>query len=527
MNCFSRAFSWFYWESYKGDVNQFFFAHDVLPNGYEPHQLCVPQKYGSHKEEILHHISCNTYTKCLNKASRFMASSKVKRLLSIIQDDHLFRYGIALLTPITRNHILSVILYCDLDAYSTKFSKTFRRISQYETMYSVKRRNAEFWWQAKLLIETVKCYGQQDLDHPLFCMYCTCICTAVHNQYYITAITTVSGVSCVMPLPQLMMYLYSPTSTSKQIEIAINFAGYDDGMIMTIGYPNDRLQIFFDCSWISRYPDEDERLFFHTPTPIEIEAVRITEFNTNYSTVLESFLFLDILFSEEYLGSRDIARRNKADHVLIEELLCFAWIMRFHKMKSRTVSELCKLMELFSKGSAGYDWNAYEKVILSSRINSKTSDPYVTSMFNSFITQKKHLKMHFTKLYGLWSMDSSWYNLIELVIEDANMEICEWNQNIEEIMSSRANLLSLKAFDLAPTARRIKIHSGQIEMSFPFNLFYFLENLSTSSNVFNFYGWDQIWIICMGGDYRKEKSLRRTWISHVWDSSSTEISEAY
>ena len=170
MSCFSCGFSWFYWDWYKDktEMSAYVFWGITLPNGYAPKQLYVDKKYSSYKEEILNHLSRNQYIKCSNKTKQLITSIRVKELASNFKDG-LFHYGIPAYSPITRDHIFSVILYCDLDQYSRKFSETFRRMNQYETMKSVKWRNSQYWWQAKSLIETVTLYGQPE-SGP-FCMY--------------------------------------------------------------------------------------------------------------------------------------------------------------------------------------------------------------------------------------------------------------------------------------------------------------------------------------------------------------------
>eukprot|EP00488_Nonionellina_sp_1-RS-2012_P000260 TRINITY_DN10750_c0_g1_i1.p1 TRINITY_DN10750_c0_g1~~TRINITY_DN10750_c0_g1_i1.p1 ORF type:complete len:106 (-),score=5.13 TRINITY_DN10750_c0_g1_i1:69-386(-) len=66
--------------------------------------------------------------------------------------------------------------------------------------------------------------------------------------------------SSVMHIPQFNIRLCTPTSTSKHIEIAMRFCGRY-GIIIQLN--NDQLQLRgFNCSWFSRYPEEDERLFF-------------------------------------------------------------------------------------------------------------------------------------------------------------------------------------------------------------------------------------------------------------------------
>ena len=95
---------------------------------------------------------------------------------------------------ITTEHLMSVIAYCDMDTYSTKFTETFRKVKPEETIQSVKHRNREYWWQSKLLKELVLCYGSHgyldqtksisydkfntekwnvDSESGPFCMYCS------------------------------------------------------------------------------------------------------------------------------------------------------------------------------------------------------------------------------------------------------------------------------------------------------------------------------------------------------------------
>ena len=121
-----------------------------------------------------------------------------------------------------------------------------------------------------------------------------------------------------------MIYLYSPTSTTKHIEVSTNFAG-DDGMIITFSNQLSTMSastmmcpFFFDCSWISRYPGEDERLFIHGHTTIDIEAVRIIESNTNYTTVFHSLRFLDFLLSVSKVSWIKIDGESVASKIIQE-----------------------------------------------------------------------------------------------------------------------------------------------------------------------------------------------------------------
>ena len=72
-----------------------------------------------------------------------------------------------------------------------------------------------------------------------------------------------TGINRVLPIPQVTINLYSPTSTSVDIEVSMIFATRN-GMILQlnrIGHIAADCLTCFDCSWFSRYPDENERLF--------------------------------------------------------------------------------------------------------------------------------------------------------------------------------------------------------------------------------------------------------------------------
>ena len=65
-----------------------------------------------------------------------------------------------------------------------------------------------------------------------------------------------------MAIPEFELHLHSPTSTTKDIEVSINFATRS-GMILQLNTNGHKFSGFlnrFDCSWLSRFPDENERI---------------------------------------------------------------------------------------------------------------------------------------------------------------------------------------------------------------------------------------------------------------------------
>ena len=110
------------WESERGN-NKYDF------DGYIISDLYVNKKYNSYKMETLQHISNKEFNKnVLKKADAYMRTHKVKSLKAgniETGETRCERYQIKLYQPISIDHIISIILYCDFSDYCSMFSSTF------------------------------------------------------------------------------------------------------------------------------------------------------------------------------------------------------------------------------------------------------------------------------------------------------------------------------------------------------------------------------------------------------------------
>ena len=207
--------------------------------GFTEEQLYVDKVFDNYKEEILQHISMKIYQTIIQpKVQLLITSNKVKQMKAV--PDYRIHYGIKKGTPITVNHITSLILYTDLSEYCTNFSSTFRKCGIYESIEDVKKRNSKYWWQAKFMREAIELYGYD---------------TGRHNKeggpFY-------SGIDIILVMPEFSLRLRGPTSTSKHIEVSMNFSKRD-GIIISLnnnGFQGADHLPFIDASWLSQYPDE-------------------------------------------------------------------------------------------------------------------------------------------------------------------------------------------------------------------------------------------------------------------------------
>eukprot|EP01084_Bolivina_argentea_P036818 68077_1 len=211
-------------------------------------------------------------------------------------------YGIARDSPLAFNHLLSIVLYCDYSELSSDFSASFRKISRFETISSIKNRNSQYYWLSKYLRECVECYGQCSSEKSLF------------GPFY-------CGMNILMNIPQFNIRLCSPTSTSVHIEVAIKFSGRN-GIILQFNNPRKQLQTSFlrgfNVSWISRFAEEDERLFFGGFYYMQIQSVRLRTTEQNFEDILYSISYLDICFT----GGRTKHLKNVSNNdILVIETL--------------------------------------------------------------------------------------------------------------------------------------------------------------------------------------------------------------
>merc|ERR1712187_616578 len=102
------------------------------------------------------------------------------------------------------------------------------------------------------------------------------------------------------------MRLNSPTSTSKQIEVAIKFSG-TSGVGFTLGNPNGYYDYQYKylrgihCSWLSKFMEEDEVLFFGGFYPIKVMNLRLIQTKQNFKKLVSAIFYFDLLLNGAWL----------------------------------------------------------------------------------------------------------------------------------------------------------------------------------------------------------------------------------
>ena len=239
----------------------------------------VRPRFSSIKEEALNSgfLGAEEWMKFVElKAQRFVKTKKARKMVAVR-----IRYMVGGLREgeaITIHHLIAVILYCNFSALCTHFSATYRKTDVFESLKSIMDRHSHWYHLGQLLQECVHYFGSDgETDRGPF--YC--------------------GLNTILHVPLGGIILYGPCSTTTMREVAVNFAR-SDGMVLSVdndGTHYGSRNRHFDCSWISRYFEEDERLFLGEKYPLRLINITLERSAKNYRKMCTLMFILTTLLS--------------------------------------------------------------------------------------------------------------------------------------------------------------------------------------------------------------------------------------
>ena len=245
-------------------------------------------------QNTIYPLSMDEFNKSHTKALGLMNDSDhVKSIKSDFFDGSI-HYGITKGSPLTFDHILSVVFYCDYDSLSYHFSSTFRLIpSDKHDKKNAMKRNLEYGNWTRYLQQTVNCFGTKLSE------------SAIKVYYH--------GVSFLY-LNKFIETFNAPTSTTTKLSVAYQFAQPNDGIVLELTKPHETNHCYlryFNCSFFSYFANEDERLFI-TPHNIglflKFVNIRNISENEKYDTFVKSLTLLQtVVDSGHYLSKGDSA----------------------------------------------------------------------------------------------------------------------------------------------------------------------------------------------------------------------------
>ena len=298
----STGFLFWYWPWYAkqsdAEVKQQWKYQRMDFGGYTVAELCVSPRFDSLKSEILSSgfVGAKEFQEqVIDKGNAYLRTAICRKMKTYRGFDDL-HYDIPYGSPLRAHHLFAVVLYTDFSDLCFAFGRSFRKIKWNESFAAVKERNAKFYFLSRYLREAVTYYGNDG-----------------YVEYGGEKGPFFTGMKGVMNMPSFALALNGPTSTSKQKAVATRFAG-DGGMVIVLDNQrgNSFGERFWDCSWLSAFTEEDERLWFGSfGCKVEVASVIIIESALNYSRSMDAFWKFDaILSAQERMCKVEVSARN-------------------------------------------------------------------------------------------------------------------------------------------------------------------------------------------------------------------------
>eukprot|EP01083_Nonionella_stella_P252437 869759_1 len=307
-NWYSFGYRFFYWDWYKNNdsavdpmldkslnSNWSFNAVPTKPignenKGYKLRDWYIHPLFGTLKEELINNKVCDIsktqwdiqYEKAVVNSN----SDRCKLLKVVVDildpsgyDDN--AYGLMKGSYVTIAHIMAMLMYCNYSNLQNQFSKTYRKVSPDETDESLKKRHSNYYHLGRLLRELVDCYGTSLRDIRQGAVF-----------YH--------GISMNCQFKSIATSINGPFSTSLEYAVAVRFSQNEgkNGMILALKLDNednswiislysDKIA-YFDCHWLSDYPNEREVFFIGGHGYFAMQTIIETLTARNYVTYMNA-----------------------------------------------------------------------------------------------------------------------------------------------------------------------------------------------------------------------------------------------
>eukprot|EP01084_Bolivina_argentea_P251916 422699_1 len=144
--------------------------------------------------------------------------------------------------------------------------------------------------------ETVECYGTTMEQSKIKVFY--------------------HGIS-MMYLDTFIVMLCCPTSTTAQLEVATTFADRNGIILELEKCALGHSLRYFNCSLLSSYGSEDERLFVGGRYPLQLRSIRIVSNRHNYKHFVKALTLFNKIIAATRLSPNEIKKVTQTDYKAI------------------------------------------------------------------------------------------------------------------------------------------------------------------------------------------------------------------
>ena len=356
------------------------------------------------------------------KADLLCTSQRVKATKTGAIPSALRHYGILEDSAMTKQHVLSVVLYCDWQRLSDALRSSFR-MTPFESLDDAKGRNCEFANWSKFLRETVELFGGG-------------LSVDGHGHHEVECSVSRKEDDRLLHCSAVSMYVFkafnlrmaAPVSTSRNIRMASRSMA-SKGILVQFGAPSGCG--VFDCSWISGHPQESEQLLIGGVDRVRIENITEIDGNRSHFMYLKALtLFQSMLCPEGDDGRGHELGIDENDHRIIANLVATSYFDEYPE--------------------------------------------YVNCSFFAFCHEATSIVLDLQRIYMHFGA------LSDLVIH-SSVRSPYTRSKRTETDKSRANLFREALIGLFPNLKRIEIRSGNEQKQYPLSLVVLMASMDSAS----------------------------------------------
>ena len=474
-------------------------------SGYDVSDLYIPAKHKNFKDEILEYKAAEfaanniqiydnilypKVTKYL-KNCEFIKKRKAWNSTDTYNGAVILNYNIKtggiednngpgyLGDSIMFDHILSLVLYTDFTNLCSNFSATFRPLTSFELLSSIKRRNQKFWFMAKNLRELVQLWGDGG-ERPYYDdngEYINHDNGKKYNKDVLSG-SFFSGISFCAVFPCYQIRLCCPTSTTDQITVATKFAG-PHGVIVklqnNVHMHKDWIR-GFQASFISNYFEEREVVVFGGHYKMGIATIKLTETFKDYGLTAKALTkFNSVINGDAAYGTDKLSKKE------LSLLLC---LIQFQLDKNESIQ--------------------YKEMV----------DLYTKKTWKSFINYQQFIHLNYHALYN----NNTALNKILF----PSIKRYKYNKNWRGI-SVVDNIPSTKLFLLFNNTENILINTSNArgDYVFPFSFVSFLAFVQQHKLI------EKVTITAVRHQDYDESQGKGSWLFDIWNSNGYELTAQF
>eukprot|EP01083_Nonionella_stella_P177610 624737_1 len=150
----------------------------------------------------------------------------------------------------------------------------------------------------------------------------------------------------------------------------------------------------FNASLISRFKEEDERLFFGGLWPIQIQSIRIRATNQNFKTFIHSLHYLDAMLTGGDMGDMEVTE----DEVFIVECLMNG-LLKPNETQKPFDNYIHSTFAAFTRAKQQIVLNLNE---LNYEANKKVLDLFMSTLDQRDLMKEEEMKRECDDLSNLW-----------------------------------------------------------------------------------------------------------------------------